>query len=146
MFVIKEITPEMTYEVRHTVLRPHQSIDDCIYDTDKKEGSFHIGAFNNGKLISIVSFCVENNPDFNSEKQYRLRAMATLPEFRKLGAGRKIVSYAENIIKSQGYDILWCKGRTTVQEYYEKLGFKPYGDVFDYPPIGPHIVMYKTLK
>ena len=146
MFEIKEIIPEMIYEVRHTVLRPHRPIDDCIYDTDKNKGSFHVGAFHQGRLVSIVSFCIENNPDFNSEKQYRLRAMATLPEFRRLGAGREIVSYAEDIIKSRGYDILWCKGRTTVQEYYEKLGFEPYGEVFDYPPIGPHIVMFKSLK
>jgi hypothetical protein len=32
-----------------------------------------------------------------------------------------------------------------LQEYYQKLEFKPHGDVFDYPPIGPHIVMYKKL-
>lgn len=146
MFDVEEITPERAYEIRHTVLRPHQSINDCIYDTDKEEGAFHIGAFHNDKLISIVSFCIESNPHLPSEKQYRLRAMATLPEFRRLGAGRLAVGYAENIIKSKGYDILWCKGRTTVQEYYEKLGFKSYGEVFDYPPIGLHIVMYKMLK
>jgi ribosomal protein S18 acetylase RimI-like enzyme len=98
------------------------------------------------KLISIVSFCIEDNPDFSIEKQYRLRAMATLPEFRKMGAGREIVNYGENIIKVKGYDILWCKGRTTVQGYYERLGFSPFGEVFDYPPIGPHIVMYKDLR
>ncbi|MBC8586964.1 GNAT family N-acetyltransferase [Paratissierella segnis] len=146
MFEIKEITPEMTYDIRHRILRPHQTMNYCIYDTDKQDGSFHIGAFYMDKLISIVSFCIEDNPDFSIEKQYRLRAMATLPEFRKMGAGREIVNYGENIIKVKGYDILWCKGRTTVQGYYERLGFSPFGEVFDYPPIGPHIVMYKDLR
>ncbi|OIK16179.1 hypothetical protein BIV60_05940 [Bacillus sp. MUM 116] len=45
----------------------------------------------------------------------------------------------------ESVDLLWCKGRTTVQEYYMKLGFEAHGDVFDYPPIGPHIVMVKKL-
>lgn len=72
--------------------------------------------------------------------------MATLEAFRKIGAGRAIVKFAEEIIKERGYDFLWCKGRTTVQKYYEKLGFRPYGNVFDYPPIGPHIIMYKKLS
>lgn len=146
MFEIKEIIPEMTYEIRHAILRPHQSIDDCMYDTDKKEGSFHIGAFHNGKLTSIVSFCIENNPNFDSNKQYHLRAMATLPEFRKMGAGRGIISYAEEVIKTKGFEVLWCNGRINVQGYYERLGFKPHGEIFDYPPIGPHIVMYKWLR
>jgi ribosomal protein S18 acetylase RimI-like enzyme len=79
------------------------------------------------------------------ERQYRLRQMATLEEYRKLGAGRAVVNFAEKIIKERGFDFIWCKGRTTVQKYYENLGFKPHGDVFDYPPIGPHIVMYKQL-
>lgn len=97
MFEIKEITPEMTYDMRHRVLRPHQTMNDCMYNTDKEEGSFHVGAFYMDKLISIVSFSLEDNPHFIGKKQYRLRAMATLLEFRKLGAGRKIVNYGENI-------------------------------------------------
>jgi GNAT superfamily N-acetyltransferase len=145
MLEVRNIEPEMTYGLRHSVLRPHQTVEDCKYDTDHEDYAFHVGAFYQGRLISIASFCVEKNPDFPIEKQYRLRAMATLEEFRKLGAGRAVVNYAENLIKEQGIDFLWCKGRTTVQEYYNKLGFKTHGEVFDYPPIGPHIVMYKKI-
>ncbi|WP_449536552.1 GNAT family N-acetyltransferase [Ferdinandcohnia sp. Marseille-Q9671] len=145
MLQVKKIEPEMTYDIRHRVLRPHQSLEDCMYDTDHEPGGFHIGAFYKGTLVSIASFCTEMNPDFPTKKQYRLRAMATLDAYRKLGAGRAVVRFAETIIKELGIEILWCKGRTTVQEYYEKLGFEPHGDVFDYPPIGPHIVMVKQV-
>lgn len=145
MFEVKIINPELTFEIRHKVLRPHQSIDDCIYDTDYIEDSFHIGAFYNGELISVASFCIETNHKLEVENQYRLRAMATLEKYRRLGAGRQIVNYAEEIIKTYDTKLLWCKARTNVQEYYEKLGFRTYGEVFDYPPIGPHIIMYKTL-
>ncbi|MBI0577271.1 GNAT family N-acetyltransferase [Neobacillus cucumis] len=145
MLEVRLIPSEMTYSLRHIVLRPHQTMEDCKYDTDHEEDAFHVGAFHREKLISIASFCVENNPDFLIERQYRLRAMATLEENRKLGAGRAVVSYAENLLKKQGIALLWCKGRTSVQEYYMRLGFEAHGDVFEYPPIGPHIVMYKKL-
>jgi hypothetical protein len=60
MFEVKLITPEMTYSLRHSILRPNQSIEDCKYETDYEEGAFHVGAFYQGKLISIGSFCMKN--------------------------------------------------------------------------------------
>jgi ribosomal protein S18 acetylase RimI-like enzyme len=145
MVSVREIKPEMLYDIRHSILRPHQPYEACIYDTDNDAGAFHVGAFHQEKLISIASFYVEKHPDLSYKTQYRLRAMATLPEHRQLGAGRAVVQFAESRIKENKAEILWCMGRTNVQGYYEKLGFQAYGEVFDYPPIGPHIVMYKEL-
>lgn len=146
MLEVRIIEPEMTYNLRHTVLRPNQPVEDSKYDADREDYAFHVGAFYQGKLISIASFIVDEHPDFPIEKQYRLRQMATLEEFRKLGAGRAIVNYAEHLLKEQGVFFLWCKGRTKVQDYYSKLGFNAHGEVFDYPPNGPHIVMYKKTN
>ena len=145
MLEVRKIEPEMTFNLRHTVLRPNQSVEDSKYDADHEDYAFHVGAFHQEKLISVASFIIDKHPDFPIERQYRLRQMATLEEFRKLGAGRAIVNYAENLLKEQGIFFLWCKGRTNVQDYYSKLGFHAHGEVFDYPPIGPHIVMYKKL-
>lgn len=145
MIEIREVSPEMTYDIRHRILRPHLPYEESIYDTDHDEGAFHLGAFLNDKLITIASFYKESFPDFSSEKQCRLRAMATLEEHRMLGAGRRVVTYAEEKLRDEGFDLLWCNGRTTVQAYYEKLGFYAHGDVFDYLQIGPHIIMYKEL-
>lgn len=146
MFEIMTINPELTLDIRQKVLRPYQSALECIYDTDHKEGSFHVGAFHHGTLISVASFCVETNHELSMENQYRLRAMATLEEYRRLGAGRLVVKYAEGILKEYGTELLWCMARTTVQEYYSNLDFTAHGEVFDYPPIGPHIIMYKFLR
>jgi GNAT superfamily N-acetyltransferase len=146
MFEIKEVNLEDIITFRHEILRPHQSIEDCIYDTDQHKGTFHVGAFNDEKLVSIASFNQECMESFCGLNQYRLRAMATKPEYRKLGAGRLIVMYAEEKLVHAGCDLLWCKGRTNVIEYYSKLGFVTYGDVFDYPPIGPHIILFKKMS
>lgn len=146
MLQIRLIPPEMTYSIRHMILRPHQDLEDSKYPSDHDEGSFHVGAFLDDKLVTVVSFCLEKHPDFPEEAQYRLRAMATLDDYRMLGAGRLAVRFAEEIISDKGTDLLWCKGRTSVQKYYENLGFKAHGEAFDYPPIGPHIIMYKKLE
>lgn len=145
MFEIKVIEVEMAYAVRNAVLRPNLTIEECKYEIDNLEGTFHLGAFYQDNLASIATFSLENHPDFNIERQYRLRGMATLPEYRKLGAGRLLINYAMDLIKKENINILWCQGRTSVQDYYEKLGFKMYGEVFYYEPSGAHLIMYKEL-
>ena len=67
MLEVRKINPEMTYSLRHSVLRPHQTVEDCKYDTDHQDNAFHVGAFYHGKLISVASFCVEKHPDFPIE-------------------------------------------------------------------------------
>ena len=146
MVEVRLIKAKDTYGLRHRILRPHMELKDCKYDTDYSEGAFHVGAFVQDQLVSIASFNVESNPEFPHENQYRLRGMATLSEFRKLGAGRELIRFAEDIIKSKDTNLLWCNARTTVQDYYLKIGFQKQGDVFDYPPIGPHIIMFKEFK
>ncbi len=146
MFIVKKIKREMTYQIRHCVLRQNQPFDTCKLETDNIAGTFHLGAFLDDKLISIATFCPAKQQAFTADKQIRLRAMATLVQFRGQGAGSAIVNHAESVLKADGVEILWCNARTSAQGYYEKLGFKTHGDVFDYPPIGPHIVMYKVLS
>ena len=44
MLEVIKIEPEMTYELRHSILRPHQPMEACMYESDYQKGSFHIGA------------------------------------------------------------------------------------------------------
>ena len=146
MFEVRHIGSLGTLPIRQKVLRPYQPVEACLYGTDDAEGSFHVGAFHDEKLVSIASFCLAHHEELEGTFHYRLRAMATLPEYRRMGAGRQVVQYAEEILREKGVDILWCQGRTSVIAYYESLGFLPQGEVFDYPPIGPHILLFKKLS
>lgn len=146
MLSIRKIKPEETLTIRQKILRPHLSLEECVYDIDYLEDSFHIGAYSGDKLICIGSFSKEEDKDLPKPKQYRLRGMATLEEFRKLGGGKKVIAYAEEILRERDIDILWCHGRTGVQGYYKKIGFEPFGEVFSYPPSGPHVVLFKYIR
>ncbi|WP_172370975.1 GNAT family N-acetyltransferase [Sporosarcina jiandibaonis] len=145
MLVIKQINPEDTYQIRHIVLRPNQIIDECKYDDDYNENAFHLGAFLNGKLISVASYYEEQSKSFDGKVQYRLRGMATLPEFRNLRAGSALIQFAETILRDRHADLWWCNARISASSYYEKMGLSAFGDVFTINPIGPHKLMYKKI-
>lgn len=69
--------------------------------------------------------------------QYRLRGMATLEEYRKQKAGNFLIRFAENILQKEGANLWRCNSRTSVSEYYKKLGLFEKENVFDIPAIGP---------
>ena len=64
MIEVKRIEPEMTYNIRQIVLRPHQAIGDSKYNNDHEDTAFHVGAFHQRILISVASFVVDKHPDF----------------------------------------------------------------------------------
>lgn len=146
MIQVKPINPEDTYPIRHKILRPNQLIEACQYDTDHKKDSFHLGAFLNGKLISIASFYKEQNLYFDAELQYRLRGMATLEEYRNQKAGSSLIQYAETLLKERKVGLWWCNARTSVSNYYKKQGLQEHGEVFEIDSIGPHKLMYKKIE
>lgn len=84
MVEVKPITAEDTYAIRHSVLRPHQTIEDCKYDQDSVKGAFHLGGFYDGTLISIASFYPQN------QQVYRQRLPTSCAAWRRLrNTGRK---------------------------------------------------------
>ncbi|MCP3740899.1 GNAT family N-acetyltransferase [Rossellomorea sp. BNER] len=145
MMDIKIIRPEDTYEMRQAILRPNQTIEECQYPGDHEEKNFHLGAYYKGKLVSIASFYKEKHADFNEEKQFRLRGMATLTEFRGQNAGSELILFAEKLMKKQLVGLWWCNARITVSEYYKKLQLQEKGETFTIEHIGPHKLMYKKL-
>ncbi|MFB0636628.1 GNAT family N-acetyltransferase [Bacillus rugosus] len=145
MLEVKTISAEDTYEIRHRILRPHQSIEQCKYEQDHAEGTFHLGAFYEGTLISIASFFPQKQPLITASSAYRLRGMATLEGYRDQKAGSTLIKYAEQKLADRGVQAVWCNARHHVKGYYAKLGWEELGEPFEIPGIGTHIVMYKTL-
>lgn len=143
---IKLINPVDTYALRHQILRANQPIESCRYDGDEKEETFHLGAYIDGNLVSIASFYQEKSKLLQEGLQYRLRGMATLEEYRGKGVGSRLIYYAEALLKEREVDLWWCNARVSASRFYEKLGMRQYGEVFDIVPIGPHKLMVKKLR
>lgn len=116
-------------------------MEDCVFKGDTDELTFHLGAFVDHKLVSIASFYFERNDVFPEQYQYRLRGMATLPEFQGQGLSSALLRTAFPVIKGNQGMLLWCNAREKAIGFYTKVGFKPTGEVFTIPNIGKHILM-----
>jgi len=130
-----------TYPIRHRILRPHGTIEECMFKGDNDELTFHLGAFVEKKLVSVASFYFERNTTFPDPYQFRLRGMATLPEYQGRGLSSALLRTALPAIKQNQCTLLWCNARESALGFYEKVGFKPHGEVFEIPHIGPHFLM-----
>jgi GNAT superfamily N-acetyltransferase len=130
-----------THPIRHKMLRPNGTIEDCIFQGDGDELTFHLGAFVDKKLVSVASFYFEKHPNFQDPYQYRLRGMATLPDFQGQGLSSALLRTAFPVIKQNQCTLLWCNAREKAQGFYSKVGFVPSGDIFTIPQIGKHQLM-----
>lgn len=143
---VRIISSEETRPLRFKVLWQHKANEEsCVIDIDNSSGAIHVGAFEGENLISVASLFPMTNDALDYKRQYRLRAMASDPEFRGKGAGREVVLFAIDLLRSQGYDILWCDARKIALGFYEKLGFAILSGWYDVPEIGPHKLMAYEL-
>lgn len=139
---IRFIRANDTHALRHQVLRPHQSIEEVDFPNDRSPDSFHLGAYLRGELVSVASFHRERHEQLLGWKQYRLRGMATRPDLQGKGIGKRIVRFALEHLHGQGTDLLWCHARVGAAPFYERLGFRIHGGIFEVPGVGPHYVMH----
>lgn len=123
------------------MLRPNGTLEDCVFQGDTDELTFHLGAFVDKRLVSVASFYFERNEKFADLNQFRLRGMATLPEYQGQGLSSALLKTAFPVIKQNQCTLLWCNAREKAMGFYLKVGFGPHGDHFSIPNIGKHILM-----
>lgn len=135
------------WPLRNLVLWQHKRLLECGIEPDIKQSTFHIGAVNtNGNIVGTATFIKESNQFFHHTSQYRLRAMATHPSTRGTGLGKEMIGKAIEKLNKDKIELLWCDARLHACGFYEKLNFKVVGDVYEVPEIGPHKLMYYSLK
>ncbi len=143
---VQFIRSEQTRPLRHLVLWPHISEEkNCIIDIDDREDAFHLGTFEQGQIISVGSFFQMTSGKLDFKKQYRLRAMATSPDFRGMNAGKELIQFAITELKERGIEVLWCDARINATGFYSNLEFSMLDEVYDVPLIGPHKFMWIEL-
>ena len=139
---VKYISSNLTHKIRKEVLWPHIKNNKFSIDIDTHKDTFHLGAYINNNIVSIGTFVKEKNKEFNNNKQYRLRAMATDLKFKEMGYGKKLFSHAINILKNKQIELLWCDARLEAIPFYKKLHMKSLNTIYNIKNIGPHQTMY----
>lgn len=143
--MIKYISAAETLDLRNRVLRNNAGIDKCVFATDGIEGGFHMGWFFEGKIMSIATFYPENC-DERGAGGFRLRGMATDPDFSGKGCGSDLIKFAINELRSANASYIWCHARSSAIGFYRKLDFEVISDEFEVPGIGPHFIMIKMIS
>ena len=147
-YTVKKISAAETLWIRQQVLRPNLGVDQCHFEGDQDEASFHFGAIKEGSVIGIATVMVNRSPELTeiTEQQYRLRGMAVLPEYRDRGIGGAILKACLQEVRQRGGSLFWCNARVTAAKFYTAAGFlKTSETAFEITDVGPHFLMYKQL-
>jgi len=143
---VLKIDANITYPLRHALLRKGKPLRSCYFKNDKSKETVHLGAFKFEKLIGILSAYHTPCPEFESLKGYQLRAIAVNPKYQRQGiASLLIQNILGKIIEKQNADHMWLNARIEAQKLYESNGFYHIGKQFEINSIGTHQRFIKFL-
>ncbi len=141
---IRTVSANDVYPLRHRVLRPHQTLAECVWAQDTDPDTVHFGAEANGQIIGVASIATcprEGDP----QNTWRLRGMATDPEWQGRGIGSQVLAACLAHATNKGGALMWCNARTGALAFYCRHGFQTVGEEFDIKGVGPHYVMVHPL-
>lgn len=129
--------PDEARKIRETVFIEEQGFQN-EYDEDDNIAK-HIVIFENKNAIATCRVYFDK-----SVGCYHVGRIAVLKEFRGNGLGKVLVTEAEKLAKSLGGTEMFIGGQVRVTQFYEKLGYTPYGEEY-YEENVPHIALKKLL-
>jgi GNAT superfamily N-acetyltransferase len=134
MTKVRLISAEVTWPIRHEILRPGLPPETARFDGDHAPDTRHWGASVDGKWVGVASVMREEGA--------RLRGMAVLKEAQGQGIGRQLVLQIQAWAVRESVPEIWCFARVHVVSFYAKLGFKRTdAQVYDFVGVGPHFRM-----
>ena len=142
---INKVDAEKIRPLRHSELRKGQDYSTTSYLKDYEEGTFHMACIVDDKIVTCATFYAEKSMKVKSNNAYRLRGMATDSNFQRKGYARNLMVESFKELEKRDCDMVWCNARLVAVSFYESLGFKIKGDLFDIAEIGPHYYMYKEI-
>lgn len=133
---IKKAALDEILPIRHVVLWPDKPFEFVKVEGD--EAGVHFGLYQNAQLVTIISL-------FGEGKSIRFRKFATLPEFRNQGLGKKMILFIMDYAAEAGFERIWCDARADALNFYERVGFEKFSEVFVKEGID-YYKIEKTLK
>ncbi|HZD46150.1 MAG TPA: GNAT family N-acetyltransferase [Acidobacteriaceae bacterium] len=130
---IRRIAARDTIVLRDATLRPDLPPGGSHYPGDEAPETLHLGAFSDNTLVAVATLCREAMPGVQSTTSWRLRGMATLPEYRSRGLGRQLAQRCFAYAAEQGGICVWCTSRVATVAFYRTLGFTECSDPFSLP-------------
>lgn len=83
-------------------------------------------------------------PTENSKTSMHIGRVAVLPPYRGRGLGAAVLRELEAAARAEGCKEIELSAQTRVSDFYEALGYQPFGDIY-LDEYCPHICMKKKL-
>ncbi len=114
-------------ELRYKVLLEPLGLKFLDLHRAKEVSYLHIGCIDNlnDKLVGGLMLIPLDN------ESIRMMQVAVLPEYQGKGVGHQMVAYAQQRAKEAGYSKIIMHAMLSVVSFYEKMGYKQEGDIFD---------------
>jgi GNAT superfamily N-acetyltransferase len=148
IYSVQRVPVERTFALRKAVLRPYLSADEpYVCPDDHLPETVALGALTSDDQVIGVARITPEPPPFDAPhaRGWRLRGMAARPEVRNMGVGSALLRGLIAHIADSGGGILWCNARVTARGLYERGGMQQWGEIWEEPNIGPHIVMWRNI-
>ena len=135
---IFDVLPPEAHDIRETVFIKEQGFEKEYDDIDLV--AKHIVIYDEETAVGTCRVFWDNELD-----SYHVGRIAVLKEHRGKSLGRLLIEETEKLVKSLGGSTLKLGGQVRAAGFYEKLGFKQYGDI--YLDEGyPHIPYRKEIE
>lgn len=134
---IRRIAARDTIALRNAVLRPGLPPGGSHYPGDDAPDTLHLGIYVAASIqtthAAVATLCREPIPGERSATSWRLRGMATLPEYRGHGFGKQLAQRCFTYAAEQCGTLVWCTSRVATVPFYRALGFTESSDTFSLP-------------
>jgi GNAT superfamily N-acetyltransferase len=135
---IRTIAVDEARILRRVVLRPNLPPEASIFPGDDAPTSLHLGAFESDELVGVATLIQDACPVDGRDDDWRLRGMATIQKVRNRGIGGMLLSRCIAHVRDVGGSRIWCNGRSSARQFYERHGLRTVGEEFLSPHTGPH--------
>jgi len=114
-------------QLRYKVLLEPLGLKFLDAHRDKEAGFVHIGCVESldGKLVGGLLMMPLNN------EEIRMMQVVVDTKYQGEGVGKELVEYAIKRAKAAGYSRLIMHAMLSVVNFYERLGFRQEGEVFE---------------
>jgi predicted GNAT family N-acyltransferase len=125
--------------VRTTVFQIEQGVDSSLDFDGLDPVAHHIVAYLNQQPVGTARIRLL------SQQLAKIERVAVISSYRGQGIGQQMMVAAIDWLKQQNIPECKIHAQTAVVQFYQNLGFQPWGEVFDEAGI-PHLEMRKTTR
>jgi len=128
---VVELQTSETYDLRIAILRADTPTTDPKYAEDTKQGTVHLGIFDQNKALIATSTWVVNPWQHDpSVTAVQLRGMAVATIHQKSGLGKLLLNAGIVHAKTLDAKYIWAKARDSALDFYLRNNFVSVGDGF----------------